>query len=112
MTPYTCKRGGTLTIHVKVITGLTASVAGTPIAKMKAFKKGGAPVMPGSDVPVAATLLVVPTIDGWDLTLTEDMSQLLTAGIYLLDMVYTVGLRDYVDGPVLVEIKNSASTSP
>lgn len=111
MSPYICKRGGTLTIHIKVLTGLAASVVGTPIAKMKAFKKGGAPVMPGPEVPVAATLQVVPTAAGWDMTLTEDASVLLAAGIYLLDMVYTVGLRDYVEGPVLVEIQNSAATS-
>lgn len=111
MTPYICKRGGTLTIQVKVLTGLLSSVSGTPVAKMKVFKKGGLPVMPGVEVPVAATLEVVVTATGWDLTLTEDASALLPAGIYLLDMVYTSGLRDYVEGPVLVEIQNSAATS-
>ena len=111
MTPYICKRGGTLAIRVEVLTGLMSSITGTPVAKMKAFRKGGALVMPGSDVPVAAALTVTAGQTGWTLTLPSSVSQTLNAGFYLVDLSYVVSGLTYVDGPVLVEIQNAASVT-
>lgn len=111
MSPYTCKRGGTLVITIEVLTGLMASVTGTPVSKMKAFRKGGQFIMPGDDVPVAASLIVATQPKGWTLTLPSTVTQALSVGFYLVDLSYVVSGLTYVDGPVLIEIQNAASTS-
>lgn len=117
MTPtYTIQRGETVNIVVEALTGAVADVSAVS-AKMKRVQIGRHTVMPGAEVAVAATFtpVVIPAsadfLGGWSFGLSAVQTAALTAGLYLMDASFTVSGNVIIDGPVLIEVKNSAVAS-
>lgn len=115
-TPFTIQRGETLTFVVEALTGDPTAVSGV-VAKMKSVQAGRQNLMPGSDVPVAATFTTtaLPATagfkGGWSLGLSAGQTAALNAGLYLVDATFTVAGNTSIDGPILLEVKNSAVAS-
>lgn len=114
MTPsFVIQRGETLTLVVEALAGVVADVSGVT-AKMKQVQIGRHTVMPGPEVAVAAsfTVSVLPAatgfLGGWSFTLNSAQTAALAAGLYLLDASFTVAGSTVIDGPHLLEVKNSA----
>lgn len=113
MNPYICKRGSDFTIVIEAIEGDRTSVTAVA-AKMKKFK-GGPIEMPGDTVPASATFTVAALapatgfLGGWSLTLAAAVTAALPAGNYLADATFTVAAKDFIDGPIIIEVKNVAS---
>lgn len=115
-TPFTIQRGETLTFVVEALTGDPTAVSGV-LAKMKSVQAGRQTLMPGSDVPVAATLTTtaLPATTGfkggWSLSLSASQTSTLSAGLYLVDASFILAGVTIIDGPILLEVKNSAVAS-
>jgi hypothetical protein len=115
MTPdFIVSRGETLNIVISAKTGNPLAVTQV-VSKMKKVQIGRQKVMPGDDVPVAATLTVtvLPAatdfLGGWNLALTKVQTAALQPGLYLLDASFDLSSGTIIDGPVLLEVQNSAS---
>lgn len=112
-TPFTIQRGETLTFVVEALTGDPTTVSGV-IAKMKPVQAGRQTLMPGSEVPVAATFTTtaLPATTGfkggWSLSLSASQTAALNAGLYLVDASLVTAGVTIIDGPILLEVKNSA----
>ena len=115
-TPFVIRRGETLTFVVEALTGDPLLVSGVS-AKMKSVQPGRQTLMPGAEVPLAATFTAasLPATTGfrggWSLGLSAAQTLALAAGLYLVDASFTVDGNTIIDGPILLEVKNSAVAS-
>ena len=110
---YSIQRGETLSLIVEALMGDYLTVSGVA-AKMKPVPIGRQTVMPGNEVAVAADLTIATLppgtgfLGGWSLSLNSGQTAALAPGLYLIDASFTVSGNTIIDGPVLLEVKNSA----
>lgn len=114
MTPsYQFQRGETLNITVEVERGPISAVSSVR-ARMKKVKPGRHNIMPGNEVPpISLTVTKLEPAEGfnggWNFSMSPSATRNLAAGLYLVDAVFNFGGQVYIDGPVLIEILNSAA---
>ena len=97
-------QGETITFLAGVTLGDVDDVTGTPAADLKAMYGG---VMPRSDSTVVAVLDVTAsaaTADapaGWTITITDEQTEALEPGAYVLDVRCAVGSGVYISDPLV-----------
>lgn len=97
-------QGETITFLAGVTLGDVDDVTGTPAADLKAMYNG---IMPGPNAPVLAVLDVTASAAtddapaGWLITISDEQTETLDPGAYVLDVRCAVGSGVYISEPLV-----------